>query len=187
MRFNKTYFFILIFCSTIKAEIGITLIGGFNHSNVFHQDEQIQEWSGDIKSLSFAIERKIGPLNTSIGHMNGGFINNRSDIDTTLNISYFNIETYYPINIGKMIFLGGVYIAQPISANESYSTGSSLKIKPEELNTDYGVLMGGSFGLNEKIGFRIIIHYGLVDLWKDPILRGSVTTILSGVNIYYNL
>ena len=39
--------------------------------------------------------------------------------------------------------------------------------------------------MNEKIGFRIIIHYGLVDLWKDPILRGSVTTLLSGLNIYY--
>ena len=187
MRSSKIYLLIIIFFSLLNAEIGLTLISGFNHSNVFHQNQQMQEWSGDIKSLSFAIERKIGPLNTSIGRMNGGFINSQSDIDTTLNISYLNIETYYPINIGKMIFLGGVYIGQPISANESYSTGSSLKIKPEELNTDYGVLMGGSFGLNEKIGFRIIIHFGLVDLWKDPILRGSVTKILSGVNIYYNL
>ena len=55
-----------------------------------------------------------------------------------------------------MIFLGGVYIGQPISANESYSTGSSLKIKPEELNTDYGVLMGGSFGLIKKLGLELL-------------------------------
>ena len=85
-----------------------------------------------------------------------------------------------------MMLLGGVYIAGPLSANETYSTGSSITIKPEDLNIDYGVLMGGSFGLNEKIGIRIIIHYGLVDLWKNPLQRGSVSTILSGVNIYYN-
>jgi hypothetical protein len=182
MRFNKTYLFILIFCSTIKAEIGITLIGGFNHSNVFHQDEQIQEWSGDIKSLSFAIERKIGPLITSIGYINGGFINGFSDIDTTLNISYLNIESYYPINIGKIRFMGGVYLANPLSAIESYST-----VKPEEFNIDYGILTGISFGVTEKIGFRIVLHYGLEDVWKKPIEQRSITTILTGVNIYFNL
>ena len=187
MRFNKTYFFILIFCSTIKAEIGITLIGGFNHSNVFHQDEQIQEWSGDIKSLSFAIERKIGPLITSIGYINGGFINGFSDIDTTLNISYLNIESYYPINIGKIRFIGGVYLANPLSAIESYSTGSSITVTPEEFNIDYGILTGISFGVTEKIGFRIVLHYGLEDVWKKPIEQRSITTILTGVNIYFNL
>ena len=187
MRFNKIFFFILIFFSTLKAEIGITLIGGFNHSNVFHQDQQIQEWSGDIKSLSFAIERKIGPLNTSIGYINGGFINGYSDIDTTLNISYLNIESYYPINIGKIRFIGGVYLANPLSAIESYSTGSSIAITPEELNIDYGILTGVSYGLTEKIGLRILLHYGLEDIWKNPIEQRSITTILTGVNIYYNL
>ena len=47
--------------------------------------------------------------------------------------------------------------------------------------------MGGSFGINEKIVIRIILHYGLVDLWKDPLQRGSIASILSGINIYYNL
>tara|TARA_B100001146_G_C16199917_1_gene443782 strand:- start:4573 stop:5136 length:564 start_codon:yes stop_codon:yes gene_type:complete len=187
MRLNKIYYFILILCSFLNAEIGLTLVGGFNHSNVVHQNKQMQEWSGDVKSLSFAIERKLGPVKTSIGYINGGFINGRSDIDTTLNVSFLNIESYYPINIGKIMLLGGVYIAGPLSANETYSTGSSITIKSEELNIDYGVLMGGSFGLNEKIGIRIIIHYGLVDLWKDPLQRGSLSTIFSGVNIYYNL
>ena len=187
MSSSKIYLLIIIFFSFLNAEMGFTIISGFNHSNVFHQNQQMQEWSGDIKSLSFAIERKLGPVKTSIGYINGGFINGRSDIDTTLNVSFLNIESYYPINIGKIMFLGGVYIAGPLSANETYSTGSSITIKSEELNIDYGVLMGGSFGLNEKIGIRIIIHYGLVDLWKDPLQRGSVSTIFTGVNIYYNL
>ncbi|MDP6878376.1 MAG: hypothetical protein QGI18_07225, partial [Candidatus Marinimicrobia bacterium] len=75
----------------------------------------------------------------------------------------------------------------PLSANQTYSTGSSITVKPDELNIDYGVLVGGSFGINEKIGIRIILHYGLVDLWKDPFKRGSISSILSGINIYYNL
>jgi hypothetical protein len=187
MRFNKIYLFIVLQCSFLHAEIGVTLIGGFNHSNVIHQKKQLQEWSGDIKSLSFSIERKLGPLKTSIGYLNGGYINGRYDIDTTLNITFINIESYYPINIGKMMLLGGIYIANPLSANETYSTGSSITVKPDELNIDYGVLMGGSFGINEKIGIRIILHYGLVDLWKDPLQRGSIASILSGINIYYNL
>lgn len=187
MRYNKKYLSILIFCSFLKAELGITIIAGLNHSNVILQDIDRQKWSGDIKSFSFAIERKIGPVNTSIGYMNGGYINGFSDIDTTLNISYLNIESYYPINIGKMILLGGFYIAGPLGVQESYSTGSSTTIKAEELNIDYGILMGSSFGLNDKIGLRIIIHYGLEDVWKDVLQKQSITTILGGVNIFYNL
>ena len=187
MIFNRIILFIVLHYSFIYAEIGVTLIAGFNHSNVIHQNKQLQEWSGDIKSLSFSIERKLGPIETSIGYLNGGYINGRYDIDTTLNVSFMNIETYYPINIGKIKILGGIYISNPLNANETYSTGSSITIKPDELNIDYGVLMGASFGINEKIGIRIILHYGLVDLWRDPLLHGSISSILSGVHIYYNL
>jgi len=187
MTLDKIYLFIVLQYSFIYAELGLTLIGGFNHSNVIHQEKQLQEWSGDIKSLSFAIERKLGPVKTSIGYFHGGYINGRFDIDTTLNVTFINIESYYPINIGKMMFLGGIYIANPLNANETYSSGSSIIIKADELNIDYGVLMGGSFSINEKIGLRIILHYGLVDLWKDPLQRGSISSILSGINLYYNL
>ena len=187
MRLDKIYLFIVLQYSFIYAELGLTLIGGFNHSNVIHQEKQLQEWSGDIKSLSFAIERKLGPVKTSIGYIHGGYINGRFDIDTTLNVTFINIESYYPINIGKMMFLAGIYIANPLNANETYSSGSSIIIKADELNIDYGVLMGGSFSINEKIGLRIILHYGLVDLWKDPLQRGSISSILSGINLYYNL
>ncbi len=80
MRFNKIYLFIVLQFSFLHAEIGVTLIGGFNHSNVIHQKKQLQEWSGDIKSLSFSIERKLGPLKTSIGYLNGGYINSINNI-----------------------------------------------------------------------------------------------------------
>ena len=187
MILNKLFIFHLLMFSLLNAEIGITIVGGFNHSNVIHQNKNMQEWSGDIKSLSFAVERKLGPVKTSIGYFHGGYINGRFDIDTTLNVTFINIESYYPINIGNMMFLGGIYIANPLNANETYSSGSSIIIKADELNIDYGVLMGGSFGINEKIGIRIILHYGLVDLWKDPLQRGSISSILSGINLYYNL
>ena len=187
MILNKLFIFNLLMFSLLNAEIGITIIGGFNHSNVIHQNKNMQEWSGDIKSLSFAIERKLGPVKTSIGYTNGGYINGRYDIDTTLNVTFLNIDSYYPINIGKTTLIGGVYIASPLSANESYSTGSSITIKPENISYDYGVLIGGSFAFNERFGIRIIMHYGLVDLWKNPLKNGSFSTILSGINIYYNL
>ena len=83
--------------------------------------------------------------------------------------------------------MGGVYLANPISAIESYSTGSSITVTPEEFNIDYGILTGISFGVTEKIGFRIVLHYGLEDVWKKPIEQRSITTILTGVNIYFNL
>ena len=57
----------------------------------------------------------------------------------------------------------------------------------EEFNIDYGILTGISFGVTEKIGFRIVLHYGLEDVWKKPIEQRSITTILTGVNIYFNL
>ena len=187
MRSSKIYLLIIIFFSLLNAEIGLTLISGFNHSNVFHQNQQMQEWSGDIKSLSFAVERKLGPVKTSIGYTNGGYINGRYDIDTTLNVTFLNIDSYYPINIGKTTLIGGVYIASPLSSNESYSKVSSITINPEDISYEYGVLIGGSFAFNERLGIRIIMHYGLVDLWKNPLKNGSFSTILSGINIYYNL
>ena len=177
----------LLFVPFLHAELGLTVVGGFNRANVFHEDSDMQVWSGDIKAPAFGIERKIGPVIATIGYLKGGYINGYSDIDTTLSISYINAQSYYPLKFGKFVFLAGINIGAPLSAIETYSSEGSTKVDIEELNIDYGVLFGVSYGISERYGVRLFLNYGIPELWKEPQGRKRLTTIVGGACIYYNL
>tara|TARA_B100001245_G_scaffold40637_1_gene26022 strand:+ start:75 stop:647 length:573 start_codon:yes stop_codon:yes gene_type:complete len=177
----------LLLVPFLQAELGFTVVGGFNRANVFHENTEMQVWSGDIKAPAFGIERKIGPVIATIGYLNGGYINGYSDIDTTLSISYINTQSYYPLNFGKFVFLAGIYVGAPLSAIKTYSSGGSTKVDIEELNIDYGALIGVSYGISERYGVRLFLNYGIAELWKEPQERKKLTTIIGGACIYYNL
>ena len=177
----------LLLVPFLQAELGFTVVGGFNRSNVFHEETEMQVWSGDIKAPAFGIERKIGPVIAAIGYLKGGYINGYSDIDTTLSISYINAQSYYPLKFGKFIFLAGINVGVPLSAIETYSSGGTTKVAVEELNIDYGALIGVSYGISEKYGARLFLNYGLAELWKEPIGGKRLTTITGGACIYLNL
>jgi len=177
----------LLLVPFLQAELGLTVVGGFNRANVFHEDSEMQVWSGDIKAPAFGIERKIGPVIATIGYLNGGYINGYSVIDTTLSISYINAQSYYPLKFGKFVFLAGINIGAPLSAIETYSSEGSTKVDIEELNIDYGVLFGVSYGISERYGVRLFLNYGIPELWKEPQGRKRLTTIIGGACIYYNL
>ena len=177
----------LLLLPFLQAELGLTVVGGFNRANVFHENTEMQVWSGDIKAPAFGIERKIGPVIATIGYLNGGYINGYSDIDTTLSISYINTQSYYPLNFGKFVFLAGIYVGAPLSAIKTYSSGGSTKVDIEELNIDYGALIGVSYGISERYGVRLFLNYGIPELWKEPQGRKRLTTIIGGACIYYNL
>ena len=177
----------LLFVPFLHAELGLTVVGGFNRANVFHEDSDMQVWSGDIKAPAFGIERKIGPVIAAIGYLKGGYINGYSDIDTTLSISYINAQSYYPLKFGKFVFLAGINIGAPLSAIKTYLPEGSTKVDIEELNIDYGALMGVSYGINDKYGVRLFLHYGFAELWIEPQAGQRLTTIIGGACIYYNL
>ena len=177
----------LLLVPFLQAELGFTVIGGFNRANVFHEDSDMQVWSGDIKAPAFGIERKIGPVIATIGYLKGGYINGYSDIDTTLSISYINAQSYYPLKFGKFVFLAGINIGAPLSAIKTYSSEGSTKVDIEELNIDYGALFGLSYGISERYGVRLFLNYGIAELWKEPQGRKKLTTIIGGACIYYNL
>ena len=187
MRFINIFIVVLLLVPCIHAELGLTVFGGFNRANVFHEDSEMQIWSGDLKAPAFGIERKIGPVIAVIGYLKGGYINGYSDIDTTLSISYINAQSYYPLKFGKFTIIAGINVGVPLSAFESYSSGGSNKIAGEELNIDYGTLIGVSYGINEKYGARLFFNYGFAELWKKPQERKRLTTIIGGACIYYNL
>ncbi len=177
----------LLFVPFLHAELGFTVVGGFNRANVFHEDSDMQVWSGDIKAPAFGIERKIGPVIATIGYLKGGYINGYSDIDTTLSISYINAQSYYPLKFGKFAFLAGINIGAPLSAIKTYSSEGSNKVDIKELNIDYGALFGVSYGISERYGVRLFLNYGIAELWKEPQGRKKLTTIIGGACIYYNL
>ena len=187
MRFINIFIVVLLLAPCLQAELGLTIVGGFNRANVFHEESEMQVWSGDLKAPAFGIERKIGPVITAIGYLKGGYINGYSDIDTTLSISYINVQSYYPLKIGKFTILSGINVGAPLSAVESYSSGGTNKVAVEKINIDYGALMGVSFGFNEKYGARLFLHYGFAELWIEPQEGKRLTTIIGGVCIYYNL
>jgi hypothetical protein len=177
----------LLLVPFLQAELGLTVVGGFNRANVFHGESEMQVWSGDIKAPAFGIERKVGPVIAAIGYLKGGYINGYSDIDTTLSISYINVQSYYPLKFGKFIFLAGINVGAPLSAIETYSSGGTTKVAVEELNIDYGALIGVSYGISERYGARLFLNYGFAELWKEPQEGKRLTTIIGGACIYYNL
>ena len=187
MRFISIFIVVLLLAPCIQAELGLTIVGGFNWANVFHEESEMQIWSGDLKAPAFGIERKIGPVIATIGYLKGGYINGYSDIDTTLSISYINAQSYYPLKFGKFVFLAGINIGAPLSATETYSSGGNTKVAVEELNIDYGALIGVSYGISEKYGARLFLNYGLAELWKEPIGGKRLTTITGGACIYLKL
>ena len=187
MRFINIFIVVLLLAPYLQAELGLTIVGGFNRANVFHEESEMQVWSGDLKAPAFGIERKIGPVIVAIGYLKGGYINGYSDIDTTLSISYINVQSYYPLKFGKFTILAGINVGAPLSAVESYSSGGTNKVAVEELNIDYGALIGVSYGINEKYGARLFLHYGFPELWIEPQERKRLTTIIGGACIYYNL
>ena len=177
----------LLLVPFLQAELGLTVVGGFNRSNVFHEESEMQVWSGDIKAPAFGIEKKFGPVIAAIGYLKGGYINGYSDIDTTLSISYINAQSYYPLKFGKIVFLAGINIGAPLNAIETYSSGGTTKVDVEELNIDYGALIGVSYGISEKYGARLFFNYGFVELWREQQGGKRLTTIIGGACIYYNL
>ena len=186
-RFIIIFIVVLLLAPCIQAELGLTIVGGFNRANVFHEESEMQVWSGDLKAPAFGIERKIGPVIATIGYLKGGYINGYSDIDTTLSINYINAQSYYPLKFGKFGVLAGINIGVPISAIETYSSGGNTKVAVEELNIDYGALIGVSYGISEKYGVRLFLNYGFAELWKEPIGGNRLTTIIGGACIYLNL
>ena len=187
MRFINIFIVVLLLAPYLQAELGLTIVGGFNRANVLHEESEMQVWLGDLKAPAFGIERKIGPVIATIGYLNGGYINGYYDIDTTLSISYINTQSYYPLNFGKFVFLAGINVGAPLSAVKTYSSGGSTKVDIEELNIDYGALIGVSYGISERYGVRLFLNYGIAELWKEPQERKKLTTIIGGACIYYNL
>ena len=105
---------------------------------------------------------------------------------------YFEYQLYkcsilYPLKFGKFTILAGINVGAPLSAIESYSSGGTNKVAVEELNIDYGALMGVSYGINDKYGVRLFLHYGFAELWIEPQEGQRLTTIIGGACIYYNL
>ena len=67
IRFMYIFIIVLFLAPCIQAELGFTIVGGFNRANVFHEESEMQVWSGDLKAPAFGIERKIGPVIVAIG------------------------------------------------------------------------------------------------------------------------
>ena len=156
MRFISIFIVVLLLAPCIQAELGLTIVGGFNWANVFHEESEMQKWSGDLNAPAFGIER-------------------------------INVQSYYPLKFGKFTILAGINVGAPLSAIESYSSGGTNKVAVEELNIDYGALMGVSYGINDKYGVRLFLHYGFAELWIEPQAGQRLTTIIGGACIYYNL
>ena len=48
MRFINIFIVVLLLAPYLQAELGLTIVGGFNRANVFHEESEMQVWSGDL-------------------------------------------------------------------------------------------------------------------------------------------
>ena len=53
------FIIVLFLTPCLQAELGLTIVGGFNRANVFHEESEMQIWLGDLKAPALALKEKL--------------------------------------------------------------------------------------------------------------------------------
>jgi len=179
--------FVIVFLSSIYAQIGITIVSGINISNLDMPAYEDTDKSLKI-GLNLAVEKPLGPIVLGLGYLEGGTkytLEYTTDVvswkeDFTYKLNYITIYTYYPYNFtNKMYAFGGVQVGKCINgevlgdytiitlepAEGQPESGSwSNKFKSEDINLEYGLILGINYIISEKIGVRLSYYRGISDI-----------------------
>ncbi len=157
---------------------GNIFVGGVNLANVSPNSEQ--EVDPNIKvGVTVSAENISGNLRVGIGYTQRGYTMKES-IDgilamgaTTLN--YLNIYTLYTYSIqNNLSVFGGIQGGLGLGGKfemEMEFDGVSMDfdddIESDDMSFDYGVLVGGDYMINDKMGMRCSYYHGFANIIED--------------------
>jgi len=161
---------------------GNIFVGGVNLANVSPNSEQ--EVDPNIKvGVTVSAENISGNLRVGIGYTQRGYSIKQSMMEegimatamaaTTLN--YLNIYTLYTYSMQNNISMfggiqGGLGLGGKFEMEMEFD-GISMDfdddIESDDMSFDYGVLVGGDYMINDKMGMRCSYYHGLANIIED--------------------
>ena len=193
----------ILFISALFAQTGLTVVGGLNQSNQ-NSEEDLEGFDINyVSGYNFAVEKSFGIVRIGVGLNQRGVkmdgeeslegISVSMEIEQTLN--YLTLHAVYPYEIQENIgVFGGVQLGKGNGGTidmkmsmsflgESVSEDVSEDFDAEDMELEYGLLLGGNYMINEKVGVRASYFKGLSDLAEDAKTKNNTIS----VSLLFNL
>ena len=204
----KKVLVVLIISMGMYAQDGITVVGGITMSKFKYNDRSIfDEIASDFKinniqGFSISIEKMINSLKIGSSYVQRGTryqiyysdlfdmtVSSSAEIEMTLN--YISGYILYPHLLDeKLSAFGGIQAGTSLGGTlkiSSESENDSDTIESDELNLDYGLLLGLDYFYDTKIGLRASYYYGLGGVAKDVDENRNFKNRTIGLSLLYNL
>lgn len=190
---------LIFFINTImQAQNNITVIGGINLSNYsYNDDDYIDGVDLDyMPGLNLMIEKSFSSIILGAG-LNQRGIKLETEgsgikVEGEEKINYITLHSIYPIQLQpNLSIFGGLQLGKGINGEVTLKASDGVDsadetedVDADEIELDYGLLIGGSFLINESIGIRASYFKGLSNVsgeglddenWKNNSLSISLT------------
>lgn len=166
--------FVLPFAG-LFAQSNYTLIGGLNFATIQYNEKDINDYV-DISAntgLLIGIESNSGPFKLGFAYIQRGasISVSGSDFEGSDTYNYLAAHSLIPIPLSKQFeIVGGLQIGKCLGgkweAKDDYDSDSGT-IDAEDINLDFGLLVGADIMFSPKFGVRGTYYFGLSDVYKD--------------------
>lgn len=175
-------------------QMGITVSGGLNFSNVKWGDSDVQDFMDPAlrTGLALGCEKMFGPLLLGVGFVQRG---SKSKVDmgefgsfeANIKFNYLSLYGLYPYSImdGASVFGGlqfGYFLNGTIEADRE-----SEKIEGKDIALDYGLLLGIDYFFTGTMGVRASYYFGIASIDKDLDADESAKHNGIGISFLYKL
>ena len=162
--------------SNIFAQSELSVIGGYNMSNISYNDADVADLVNifDRGGFNFGVESNTGSL-----IVGASFVQRGAELEyEAFGFSGYEVYNYaalhvlYPIAMGSVLEGFGGLQAGFALGGETLIEGMGAAQEPEDIDADgfgidAGLLVGANFMLNESAGIRASYYLGLSDVIKD--------------------
>ena len=173
----KVFLTSFLIVSSIFAQSGLTVIGGYNMSKVKYNDDDFTEQIDiDTRSgFNIGFETRSANLISGASFVQRGaeieFEAYGYDVDGYDVYNYATTYILYPIAMGTGLEgFGGLQTGFSLGGEAYIEVAGNTEtedIDSDDIGVDVGLLVGASFMLNEKFGIRASYYLGLTDVAKD--------------------
>ncbi len=164
----KKFIFLLALITGLSAQTGMTVMGGMNLSAIKYNDSDLAD-AVDVSSsigLCVGAEKIIGPM-----ILGGAFVQRGSKLEAfgdkvTMTFNYLSAYGLYHYPIQETLsIIGGLQFGSSLGGK--FQNEESEDIESDELNLDFGLLLGANYMFQSNMGVRGFYYLGLADVAAD--------------------
>ena len=188
----------IVFFSAIFAQSGLKIVGGLNQSKQTIEEDADGLEISYMNGYNLYAEMSFGVARFGVGLNQRGVKLNQevSDMGITISVdgeqtlNYLTLHAVYPYAIQeKITVFGGIQLGNGINGEAKIKqsiSGSGLfdgtsvdseEWDAEDMELEYGLLFGGDYMINEKIGVRASYFKGLSDIAEDDETKNNLSLI----------